>query len=43
MKFYKVVVGSILRNSIEGIVKTTLEEAGMANTNPLSRKNCMIA
>ena len=39
MKFCRVILDSIPHNSTEAIVKATLEEAGMANTNSLSRKN----
>lgn len=38
MKFYRVVLDSIPHNSTEAIIKATLEETGMANMNPLSRK-----
>ena len=38
MKFSRVVVDSILHNSTEAIVKTTLEEEMAADTSSLSRK-----
>ena len=37
-KFYRVVVDSIPHNSTEAIVKTTLEEAVVADTSSLSKK-----
>jgi len=38
MKFYRVAIDSIPYNSTKAIVKSMLEEAETANTNPLSRK-----
>ena len=38
MKFSRVIVDSIMRNSAEAIVKTTLKEAVAADTISLSRK-----